>query len=130
LLHQVGDLYELNVKLQCQKVNAALTSLISHTCYKYTHFIHLDLITQMTLCEKQKQQRPTLYSPQQQLPALSLKMSTNDPKHPVLNIPNLLFSNGDNCQSLILNIFLIFSTVKSSRADSIIKQSTDVQAIN
>jgi len=85
----------------------------------------------MTLCEKQKQQCPTLYSPQQQqLPALSLKMCTNDPQHPILNIPNLLSSNGDNCQSLILNIFLIFSTVKSSRADSIIKQSTDVSETN
>jgi hypothetical protein len=53
----------------------------------------------MTLGEKQKQQCPTLYCPQQQqqLPALSLKMSINDPQHPILNIPNLLFSNGDNC---------------------------------
>jgi len=56
----------------------------------------------MTLSEKQKQQCPILYSPQQQqqqqqqFPALSLQMSLNDPQHPILNIPNLLFSNGDN----------------------------------
>jgi len=28
LLHQVGDLFELNVKLRCQKVNGATLNLL------------------------------------------------------------------------------------------------------
>ena len=49
---------------------------------------------------------------------------------PYSNTPNLLFCIGDHCWSLILNSFLIFSTVKSSRADIIIKQLTDISETN
>jgi hypothetical protein len=32
LLHQVGDLFELNVKLRCQKVNTLILTLYGKGC--------------------------------------------------------------------------------------------------
>jgi hypothetical protein len=36
-LHQVGDLFELNVKLRCQKVNFVANRLNTDVSSKYTH---------------------------------------------------------------------------------------------